>query len=69
MTNDFDAAFKAAIDGIHTEASRLGVPMTELCGAAGVARETAYRYRRGKVPATVRNVSKLQAEIAKRAAK
>jgi len=64
--NDFSTVFRQAVDAIHAEARDLGIPMYEVAEAAGVARATPRRYRSTRLPATIRNVVKLQREIAKR---
>jgi hypothetical protein len=64
---NFGDVFRDVIDGIHRDAADLGISMARVCAGAGVAEPTPRRYSKA-LPATIRNVIKLEAEIAKRRA-
>lgn len=59
---DFAAQFNARLDRIEADAGKAGIPMKDVCAAAGVSRATPSRWRR-QTPETVQVVDRLEAGL------
>jgi len=63
MQNTFEQEFRTRLDDIIKRGQAVGMTVTKLCKATGIARATPDRWRK-KAPKTIELVDQFEAEVA-----